>query len=192
MNGRPHRTEEPGALLRREIAALFGRLPCFARADVPRCLSHYEVRRKIGAGTNGIVYLAHDEYLDRRVAIKVLRAKLIQDPERRERFIREAQVFSIVNHPNVVTVHELDQDHGLDFVVMEYVPGRTLAQVTAGRDLGRSQALLYALQITSAVAAVHCHRITHRDLKPSNFIVSSNNTIKLLDFGLAKVIGTGK
>jgi serine/threonine protein kinase len=111
------------------------------------------------------------------------------EPASRARFLREARCASALNHPNVITVHELGRDQEIDFVVMEHVAGKTLDQMIPRNGLPLECGLDYARQITQAVAAVHSAGMAHRDLKPSNFVLSKTGTIKLLDFGLAKVVG---
>lgn len=185
------RAETTDPLLRIQVAAIFGRRGLQSvRPPIPRVFSHYELQKRIGTGANGTVYLARDRSLDRRVAIKVLRKPLYNGRESRERFFREAKCAFALNHPNIVTVHELGHDHGTDFVVMEYVPGKTLAQATPKRGLHMKVCLDYALQIAGAVAAAHSRGIAHRDLKPSNFVIATDGTVKLLDFGLAKVVAS--
>lgn len=175
--------------LRRELSAIFGRRRSRKRSTtLPRIVSHFELRQEIGAGAKGIVYLARDRRLNRFVAVKVLRRALYANSESRERFFREAKCASALNHPNIVTVHEFGHDQAMDFVVMEYLSGKTLDRVTPVRGLPLEVWLEYALQMTRAVAAAHSQAIAHRDLKPSNFLIAKSGTVKLLDFGLAKVI----
>ena len=184
-----HSAEAENERLRLEIGALFGRNRHQRTSSLRSSMvSHYELRKRIGAGAKGTVYLARDQHLNRSVAIKILRRQHAGDEESRHRFFREARCASALNHPNIVTVYELGHDQGTDFVVMEYLDGQTLDRVTPRQGLDLEICLDYALQMTRAVAAAHLAGIAHRDLKPSNFLVANNGTIKLLDFGLAKVI----
>lgn len=135
----------------------------------------------------GAVYRARDTRLGRLVAIKMLRPEVASDPERKRRLLQEARAASSLNHPNIVTVHEIDSEEDADFIVMEYVPGRSLDHVLAGKPLALGEALSYAVQIASALAAAHEAGIVHRDLKPGNILVSEDGRVKILDFGLAKL-----
>jgi len=174
--------------LRRQLRSLFGRrcrlkpLPRF-----PKNLSHYELQKEIGAGGRGTVYLARDRRSHQVVAMKLLRRST--DRESRLRFLREAACASAIAHPNVVAVYEIVQDRGSVAIAMEYVRGKTLDRAMRGCRLPLKTCLDYALQIIEAVAAIHSASMVHRDLKPTNFIVTKNGTIKLLDFGLTKIIG---
>jgi eukaryotic-like serine/threonine-protein kinase len=158
---------------------------------VGRTISHYEIVEKLGEGGMGVVYKAHDTHLDRFVAIKVLPPEKVADAERKRRFVQEAKSASALNHPNIITIHDIASDDGLDYIAMEYVPGKPLNQVIARRGLPLAEALKYAVQIASALAAAHAAGIIHRDLKPANVMVSGaperSGFIKVLDFGLAKL-----
>jgi Tol biopolymer transport system component len=139
----------------------------------------------------GVVYKARDTHLDRFVAIKVLPPEKIADAERKRRFVQEAKAASALNHPNIITIHDISSDNDLDFIAMEYVPGRALNQMIARRGLPLAEGLKYAVQIADALAAAHAAGIIHRDLKPGNVMVSGaperSGFIKVLDFGLAKL-----
>ena len=152
-----------------------------------RRLLHYEIAREIGRGGMGVVYQARDTRLDRPVAIKVLPPDKVTDPERKRRFIQEARAASALNHPNIITVHDVNSDDGVDFIVMEYVDGRTLDALIPSKGLRLSLAVKYAVQIADALAKAHDAGILHRDLKPSNLMVTSEGRVKVLDFGLAKL-----
>ncbi len=154
---------------------------------VGRTLTHYHVIEKIGGGGMGDVYRARDDRLGRDVAVKVLPAEFVTDPKRKQRFIREAKAASALNHPNIITVHEIAHDHDLDFIVMEYVAGKTLDQSIGPKGLRLPVALNYATQIAEALAAAHAAGIVHRDLKPGNVMITASGLVKLLDFGLAKL-----
>jgi Tol biopolymer transport system component len=135
----------------------------------------------------GIVYQARDTLLSRTVALKVLPSALVNDPERKRRFLQEAKAASSLNHPNIITVHDIVADEGVDFIVMEYVAGQTLAELLARKRLALDDALKYAVQIASALAAAHGAGVVHRDLKPGNIMVDGQGIVKVVDFGLAKL-----
>ena len=152
-------------------------------------LGPYEIVSALGAGGMGEVYKARDTRLDRMVAIKVLPADKVADPDRKQRFIQEARAASALNHPHIVTIHDISADNGIDFIVMEYVPGKGLDQLIPNRGLRASEALKYAIPIADALAAAHSAGIVHRDLKPANVMVTESGQVKVLDFGLAKLTG---
>ncbi|MFI5170134.1 MAG: protein kinase [Vicinamibacterales bacterium] len=151
-------------------------------------LGPYEILAPIGAGGMGEVYRARDSRLGREVAIKVLSADRLLDEARRRRFVQEARAASALNHPAIVTVHEIDNVDGVDFIVMEYIPGRSLDAVIPREGMRLSAALRIAIPIADAVACAHAAGIIHRDLKPANVVVGSEGAVKLLDFGLAKLV----
>lgn len=150
-------------------------------------LGPYEIVAPLGAGGMGEVYKARDTRLGREVAVKILSAEGVGDPERQQRFLREAQAASRLNHPHIVTVHDIAEAEGIQFIVMEYVPGKTLAQTIAERSLSTGEVLDIASQVASALAKAHSAGITHRDLKPANIMVTEDGHAKILDFGLAKL-----
>ena len=154
---------------------------------VGRTLAHYRIVEKLGEGGMGVVYKAHDTHLDRAVAVKVLPPGKVADQARKQRFVREAKAASALNHPNIVTIHEIRSESDADFMVMEYVEGKTLDEIITPRGLRPAQALAYAVQIADALAKAHAAGIIHRDLKPSNVIVTGEGRVKVLDFGLAKL-----
>jgi serine/threonine protein kinase len=127
----------------------------------------------LGAGGMGEVYLAHDTRLGRDVAIKVLPAERMTDENRRRRFVQEARAASALNHPNIVTIYEIESADGIDFIVMEYVPGDTLATVIARPRMRLPETLRIAIPIADAVACAHAAGIIHRDLKPANVVIGS-------------------
>src|ERR1043166_6138531 len=152
-------------------------------------LGPYEVVGAIGAGGMGEVYRAKDTRLDREVAIKILSCDLAKDPDLRARFEREARAISALNHPNICTLYDIGHQDGVDFLVMEYLEGETLADRLRKGALPPDQALPIAIQIAAALALAHRNNVTHRDLKPANVMLTKSGA-KLLDFGLAKVAQT--
>jgi len=158
---------------------------------VGRTVSHYEIVEKLGESGMGVVYKARDTHLDRFVAIKVLPPEKVADAERKRRFVQEAKSASALHHPNIIVIYDIASDNGLDFIAMEYVPGKPLNQVIARRGLPFAEALKYAAQIADAMAAAHAAGIIHRDLKPGNVMLSGSpersGFVKVLDFGLAKL-----
>src|SRR6266496_2301689 len=118
-------------------------------------ISHYKIVEQLGAGGMGVVYKALDTHLDRLVAVKVLHPAKVADPERRRRFVQEAKAASSLNHPNIITIYDIASDGGVDFIVMEYVPGKSLSQMIPRKGLALSDGLKYAIQIADALAAAH-------------------------------------
>src|SRR6202023_1836512 len=151
-----------------------------------RRLGPYEILSAIGAGGMGEIYKARDTRLNRIVAIKVLPAHLADRSESRERFEREARTIASLNHPHICTLHDIGQQDGTDFLVMEYLEGETLAQRLLKGALPLQQVLQYAIEIADALDKAHRKGVTHRDLKPGNIMLTKSGT-KLLDFGLAKL-----
>ena len=150
-------------------------------------VSHYRVLRQLGAGGMGVVFEAEDLRLDRHVALKFLPDDVVSDGRALDRFQCEARAASALNHPNICTIHDIDQDHGRYFIAMELLDGSTLAETIRRRPLAVPQLLDYGIQISDALAAAHAKGIIHGDLKPSNIFVTRHGEAKLLDFGLAKV-----
>src|SRR5882672_10856585 len=151
-----------------------------------RRLGPYEILSSVGAGGMGEVYRARDTRLDRIVAIKVLPAHLADRSELRERFEREAKTIASLNHPHICTLFDTGQQDGIDYLVMEYLEGETLAQRLLKGPLPLEQVLQYAIEIADALDKAHRKGVTHRDLKPGNIMLTKSGT-KLLDFGLAKL-----
>jgi serine/threonine protein kinase len=154
-------------------------------------ISHFDILQRIGQGGMGIVYRALDKRLNRIVAIKVLPPDAVRDPERQpswtKRFLQEAQAASALNHPNIVTIYEIDTFQGLDFIVMEYISGKTLDALIRHKPMPVPQALKLCAGIVDALGAAHDAGIVHRDLKPSNIMITDAGAVKVLDFGMAKV-----
>ena len=149
-------------------------------------LGHYRIEEALGQGGMGVVYRARDLRLERFVALKVLPPDAMADPSRRRRFVQEAQSASALNHPNIVTIHDIDSDHGIDYIAMELVNGETLQRIIGHTPLPLERTLDYATHIADALGAAHHAGIVHRDLKPGNIMVAGGR-IKVVDFGLAKL-----
>ena len=154
-------------------------------------LGPYEILAAIGAGGMGEVYRARDTRLGREVALKVLPTDQADDEERRARLVKEARAASALNHPNIVTIHEIDRENEVDFIVMEYVQGRTLDALIPRQGLRVGEALRIAIPLADALSAAHGAGIVHRDLKPANVMVTPDGLVKVLDFGLAKLTQAG-
>ncbi|MBX3278932.1 MAG: protein kinase [Acidobacteria bacterium] len=155
---------------------------------IPRTVSHYRIIDRLGAGGMGEVYLAEDTRLGRRVALKLLPARYTSDPDRVRRFEQEARAASALNHPNIVTIHEVGEAEGLHFMVTEYIEGETLRQLLRHRRPGLAETLEIAVQVAAALTAAHAAGIAHRDIKPDNIMIRPDGYVKVLDFGLAKLI----
>jgi serine/threonine protein kinase len=155
---------------------------------IGRTLGHYEVIEKAGEGGMGAVYKARDIRLGRTVALKTLPGESVANPERKQRFALEARAASALNHPNIITIYDIDVADGVDFIAMEYVAGHTLADLIPPGGMEPARAIQFAAQIADALATAHQSGIVHRDLKPSNIMVNQQGRVKVLDFGLAKLI----
>lgn len=155
---------------------------------VGQTLGHYRVLEQIGAGGMGLVFKAHDERLDRDVAIKVLPPGALTDERARQRFRNEALALSKLNHPNIETVHDFDTQDGVDFLVMELVPGVTLDEKLAAGALSEKEVAGLGAQMAEGLAAAHQQSVIHRDLKPGNLRLAPDGRLKILDFGLAKLL----
>ena len=153
-------------------------------------LGHYTIIQKVGAGGMGMVYRAHDTKLGRDVALKILPEDLAADPQRRARFDREAQAIAALNHPHIVTIHSVEEVDGLHFLTMEFVDGQTLQDLVPDDGMTLSRFFELMLPLTDAVMAAHAKGITHRDLKPDNVMVDQAGRLRVLDFGLAKLLNT--
>ena len=149
---------------------------------------HYEVIRQIGIGGMGEVYLAKDQRLDRRVAIKILNGQFSRDESNLQRFMQEAKAVSALNHPNILVIHEIGESGGAHYIVNEFIEGRTLREVLSQSRLSLGEALEVAIQIASAFSAAHGAHLVHRDIKPENVMVRPDGYVKVLDFGLAILV----
>ena len=149
--------------------------------------SHYRIIEEIGSGGMGVVFRAHDHHLDREVAIKVLHPGTITDETARRHLYKEALALSKLNHPNIATIYDFDSQDGIDFLVMEYIPGATLNHKLAAGSLPEKEVLHFGTQLAEGLAAAHEHGVVHRDLKPGNLRLTSDRRLKILDFGLAKL-----
>jgi eukaryotic-like serine/threonine-protein kinase len=158
---------------------------------IGQALGHYRITDRIGRGGMGVVYKAQDTHLHRDVAMKFLPSDVGQESNAFLRFQREAQAASGLHHPNIVIIHDISREAGYDFIVMEYVAGKTLDQLIPHNGMRLDDLLKVAVQITDALANAHAAGIIHRDLKPSNIIVDDRGLVKVLDFGLAKLPSSG-
>ncbi len=153
-------------------------------------LSHYRVVEKIGQGGMGVIYKAEDLKLQRFVALKVLPSLRHISEEDRQRFFQEARFTSSMNHPNILTVHEFDEDQDVTFIVTEFVEGRNLDSLLHGEQLSLRLILDFASEAAAGIAEAHRHGIVHRDLKPDNIMVTERGQVKVMDFGLARLVGS--
>ena len=156
---------------------------------IGRTLSHYRILEKIGSGGMGDVYLARDTKLDRDVALKVLPPELAESEERRARFKRDAKALAALNHPNIITIHSVEEADGIHFIAMELVKGQPLHRLIPEQGLPLDKPLGMATALADGLSAAHQKGIVHRDLKPANVMVDEGGQVKILDFSLAKVIG---
>ena len=169
--------------LRSPAADLLAKVAELAQGEM---LRQYGVEAKLGEGGMGAVYRAYDTSLERQVALKVLPPEQLADPDHKQRLMREARAASVLNHPSIVTVHEIGSDRGVDFIAMEYVESRSLAGLIPSKGLPVNRALEFAIQVADGLAQAHSAGVVHRDLKPGNVMVNAAGRVKLLDFGLAR------
>src|SRR5712692_2599589 len=156
---------------------------------VGQTLGHYRVVERIGAGGIGVVYLARDERLDRDVALKVLSIGILSDDVARKQFQREALALAKLNHPNIETVFEFSDQEGVDFLVMELIPGVTLSEKLTAGPLVEKEIARLGGQLAEGLAAAHAQGVEHGDLKPGNLVITPDGRLKILDFGLAMLLG---
>ena len=157
---------------------------------VGKTLSHYKIIEKLGEGGMGVVYKAEDTKLERTVAIKFLPRQIAVNSEERERFKIEAKAAASLNHPNIATIYAIEEVDGDTFIVMEYIKGKELRELTTDdRELSIEDATNYATQIAEGLKAAHEEDVTHRDIKSANIMVTDKGQVKIMDFGLAKVRG---
>src|SRR4030095_10680715 len=154
---------------------------------VGETIGPYEVLLELGSGAMGIVYLAQDLRLGRKIALKLLPSQFTNDKDRLRRFQQEARAASALNHPNILTVYDVEQRDGLHYIATEFVDGVTLRQHMQARRMSLDEVLNIAIQVAGALQAAHAAGIAHRDIKPENIMIRSDGYIKVLDFGLAKL-----
>src|SRR5246127_1846741 len=155
---------------------------------IRQTISQYRILDKLGGGGMGVVYEAEDLKLGRHVALKFIPENLAGDPNSMERFTREARAASLLNHPNICTIHGIEDNNGHPFIVMEKLEGESLKQHIAGQPMKVDEVLDVGVQVADALVASHAKGIVHRDIKPANIFLTPSHQVKVLDFGLAKLV----
>src|SRR5262245_20423320 len=185
--------DEAGDFIEKPVLddAIFSSARTPTRSDllVGHKIGNYEILALIGAGGMGEVYLARDARLDRQIALKILPAQFTQDPAQVERFEREARAASALNHPNIITIHEIGQEGDFHFIATEFIEGRTLREIITNERIQLRASLATVIQIAGALQAAHLAGVVHRDVKPETVMARGDGLVKLLDFGLAKPAG---
>ncbi|HEX9829180.1 MAG TPA: serine/threonine-protein kinase, partial [Bacteroidota bacterium] len=157
---------------------------------IDKTISHYRILEKLGEGGMGVVYKAQDTTLDRVVALKFLPDRIASSEEESARFMQEAQAAASLNHPNICTIHGVEEADGKNFIVMEFVDGQTLQEKKTGLTV--KQALNIGIQVAEGLAAAHEKGIVHRDIKPENIMIRKDGRAEIMDFGLAKLRGASR
>src|ERR1700738_2760618 len=156
-------------------------------------LGKYELIQELGRGAMGIVYRARDPIINRLVALKTITKGVAEDPSMLQRFYREAQAAGGLQHPNIVTIYEMGEENGVPFIAMEYLEGESLDAVLGKKaQMPLAQKLGYVVQVCRALSYAHQHGIVHRDIKPANIVVTRGGVVKVVDFGIARIIDTAK
>src|SRR5580658_5165138 len=150
-----------------------------------KAFGHYRIQGQLGAGGMGVVYSAYDTVLERKVAIKVMGDRLLEDKTARDLLLHEARAASSLNHPNICTIHEVGDSDGEAYIVMEQVEGQPLSSLLGTNGLASDSVIRYGMQIADALSHAHEHGVIHRDLKSTNVVVTPQGRVKVLDFGLA-------
>lgn len=159
---------------------------------IGKTISHYKILEKLGEGGMGIVYKAQDTKLDRIVALKFLPEHLLCDEEAKKRFVHEAKAASALNHPNITTIYEINEVEGECFISMEYIDGKSIKKLIEEKGFSIEGILKIAIQIAEGLSAAHKKGITHRDIKTDNIMLTEEEVVKIMDFGLAKLKGVTK
>jgi serine/threonine protein kinase len=159
---------------------------------IGQTISHYRIVGKLGVGGMGVVYDAEDQRLPRRVALKFLSEELAGDPDATRRLRREAQTIALLNHPHICTIYEVDEHEGRAFIAMERLDGLNLKALMARKKLATAEVLDISLQVARALEAAHAKGVIHRDIKPGNIVISPLGAVKVLDFGLARLLPTAE
>ena len=159
---------------------------------IGQTISHYRIVGKLGIGGMGVVYDAQDQKLARRVALKFLSEELAGDPDATRRLRREAQTIALLNHPHICTIYEVDEHEGRAFIAMERLDGLNLKALMARKKLATAEVLDISVQVAGALEAAHAKGVIHRDIKPGNIVISPLGAVKVLDFGLARLLPTAE